>query len=109
MPSKTNEGSADRYSQSKMEELTALSEQVNECVAEGQWEQLVTTLNLRRECLEALFSEDGVESDILKSLADSILEQDAVFITTIQKQQKLIEKQLQDLDKGQQAIQAYGS
>lgn len=105
MPSKTKAWPLDCYPQ--MEELTALTDRVFECVAEEQWEQLVTVLHLRQQCLETLFSEPIVEPEFLKSLADSILEQDSIFVTRIQEQKKIVEKQILELDKGQQAIQAY--
>lgn len=107
MPSKIEGWSADQRPQ--VEELTALSSQVYECIAEEQWEQLVTTLHLRQQCLEALFSGVIAESETLKSLASSILEQDAILISKIQEQKKIVEKQILELDKGQQAIQAYGA
>ena len=86
MPSKTKEWSADQYPQ--IEELTTLSNQIFEYVAGEQWEQLITTLHVRQQCLETLFSEAAAEPEILKSLANSILEQDAIFIIRIQEQKK---------------------
>lgn len=109
MPSKTKEWSADQYPQFQLEQLTALSNEIHEYVAGEQWEQLVVVLDLRRQCLEALFSEAVAETEPLKSLANSILEQDAVFVARIQEQRKIVEKQILDLGKGRQAIQAYGS
>lgn len=107
MPSKTKGQPADQHP--LLEELTALSNQVFEHVAEEQWEQLVTTLHLRQQCLDALFSGAVAESEILKALASSILEQDAILIARILEQKKIVEKQILELDKGRQAIQAYGA
>ncbi|MGZ4953847.1 MAG: flagellar protein FliT [Methylobacter sp.] len=109
MPSKTEERSVDQCLQFQLEELTTLSNQVSEYVAGEQWEQLVVALDLRQQCLETLFSEAVVQSETLKSLASSILEQDAVLVARIQKQKKIVEKQILAFDKGRQAIQAYGS
>ncbi len=107
MPSKTKEWSADQYPPLQLEELMALSNQIHEYIAEEQWEQLVAVLNLRQQCLEVLFSEAAAEPGILKSLANSILEQDIVFIARIQEQKKIVEKQILELDRGLQALQAY--
>jgi hypothetical protein len=109
MPSKTKGWSVDQYPQFQLEELTALSNEIYEYVAEEQWEQLAAVLDLRQQCLEALFSEAVAESEALKSLASSILEQDAVFVARIQEQRKIVEKQILALDRGRQALQAYGS
>ena len=109
MPSKTSEGFTDQTLQIQMDELAALSKQIDDCVAEEQWEQLITVLNLRQQCLEVLFAEPIVEPEILKSLAHSIIEQDKLFVEKIQEQKKIIEKQLHELSKGQQAVQAYGA
>jgi len=57
MPSKTEEYSAGQHPQFQLEELAALSNQVSECVAAEQWEQLAVVLDLRQHCLEKLFSE----------------------------------------------------
>lgn len=107
MPSKTKEWSADQYPQFQLEQLTALSNEIHEYVAGEQWEQLVAVLDLRQQCLEALFSEAVVKPDTLKSLASSILEQDAVFVARIQEQKRIVEKQILDIGKGRQAVQAY--
>lgn len=109
MPSKIKEWPADQYPQIQLEELTALSNEIYEYVAGEQWEQLVTVLELRQQYLEKLFSEAVAESGTLKSLAKSILEQDAVFVASIQEQKKIVEEQILALDKGRQAIQAYSS
>lgn len=109
MPSKTKEWSADQYPQFQLEELAALSNEIHECVDGEQWEQLVAVLALRQQCLETLFSEAVAESETLKSLASSILEQDAVLVARILEQRKVVEKQMLALDKGRQALHAYGS
>lgn len=109
MPSKTEDWSVDQYPQFQLEELKALSIQVYEYVAGEQWVQLAAVLDLRQQCLEALFSGAVAESETLKSLASSILEQDAVFVARIQEQKKIVEKQILALDKGRHAIHAYGS
>lgn len=109
MPSKTKPSTTEPYPQLQIEELTALSSQVHEYVAGEQWEQLVAALKLRQQCLEALFSETPIKSDDFKAIANSILEQDSAFIEKIQEQKKLVEKQIQELDKGRQAIQAYNA
>ncbi|TAK63009.1 flagellar protein FliT [Methylobacter sp.] len=109
MPLKTEDWSVDQYPQLQLEELKALSVQISEYVAGEQWEQLVVALDLRQQCIEALFSEAVAEPEALKSLARSILEQDAVFVARIQEQKKIVEKQILALDKGRHAINAYGS
>lgn len=120
MPSKTKGYSADQYPHVQLEELTALSNEVCECVAEEQWEQLVVVLDLRQQCLEKLFLDTVVEPETLRALAGSIIKQDAVFIEKIQEQKKILEKQMHEqkeileeqilaFDKGRQAIQAYSS
>ncbi len=98
---------AEHYSQFQLEELAALSEQVSECAAAEQWEQLGVVLDLRQQCLEKLFSGAVIESETLKSLARSIIEEDAVLIEKIQAQKKVLEKQIVAFDKGRQATQAY--
>lgn len=107
MPSKTKAWSADQ--QLQLDELTALSNDVCECVAEERWEQLVVTLNLRQQCLERLFEDTAADREMLKSLANSIIERDAVLMEKIQEQKKILEKELLVFDKGRQAIQAYSS
>lgn len=120
MPSKTKGFPADQYPHLQLEELTALSNEVCECVAEEQWEQLAVVLDLRQRCLEKLFSDTVVEPEVLRSLAGSIIEQDAVFIEKIQERKKALEEQTQEqknileeqilaFDKGRQAVQAYSS
>lgn len=109
MPSKTEDWSVDQYPQFQLEELKTLSNEIHEYVAGEQWEQLVVALDLRQQCLEALFSEAVAEPETLKSLANAILEQDAVFVARIQEQKKMVEKQILDLSKGRQALHAYGS
>ena len=109
MPLKTEEWCADQYPQFQLEELNALSNEIYEHVAGEQWEQLLLVLDLRQQCLEALFSEAVVDTKTLKSLADSILEQDAIFVASIQEHKKIVEKQILDLGKGRQAVQAYGT
>lgn len=109
MPSKTEEYSAGQHPQFQLEELAALSNQVSECVAAEQWEQLAVVLDLRQHCLEKLFSEAVMASEALKSLASSIIEEDAVLIERIQEQKKILEKQIVAFDKGRQATQAYTS
>lgn len=114
MPLKTEECSDDQCTRFQLEELGVLSNQVSECVAEEQWEQLVVVLDLRQRCLEKLFSDTNFsdvngESETLKSLASSIIEEDAVLIEQIQEQKKILKKQIVAFDKGRQATQAYGS
>jgi hypothetical protein len=109
MPSKIKGCSVEQYPQVQLEELTALSNEIDEHVAKERWEQLVVALDLRQQCLESLFSEAVVEFEALKSLASSILQQDAVFVARIQEQRKIVEKQIIALDKGRRAIQAYVS
>lgn len=109
MPSKTEEWSVDQYPQIQVEQLKALSNEIYEYVAKEQWEQLIVALDLRQQCLEMLFSGVITESEALKSLSGSIIEQDAVFVARIQEQKDIVEKQLLALGRGQQAIQAYGS
>lgn len=109
MLSKTEDWSVDQYPQLQLEELKALSIQIHEFVAGEQWEQLKVVLDLRQQCLEALFSENVAKTEILKSLAHSILEQDAVFVARIQEQKKIIEEQISALGKSRHAINAYDS
>jgi hypothetical protein len=109
MPLKTKEWSVDQYPQFQLEELKALSNEIYEYVAGEQWEQLTAVLHLRQQCLERLFSGVIAEPGVLRSLAGSIIEQDAVFVARIQEQKEIIEKQLLALGRGQHAIQAYGS
>ncbi|MCK9396884.1 MAG: flagellar protein FliT [Methylobacter sp.] len=109
MPLKTEECSDDQCTRFQLEELGVLSNQVSECVAEEQWEQLVVVLDLRQRCLEKLFSDANRESETLKSLVSSIIEEDAVLIEQIQEQKKILKKQIVAFDKGRQATQAYGS
>ncbi len=109
MPSKIEEWTHGQPLQSKMEELMALTKQVNECIRQEQWEQLVDVLDFRQRCLEALFSDETAGSEALRTLANSMLEQDAILLTQLQEQQRVVEKKIIELGKGQQAVQAYGS
>jgi hypothetical protein len=109
MPSKIEEWTPGQSLQSKMEGLMALSKQVNECIGQEQWEQLVEVLDFRQRRLEALFSDETTGSEALRSLANSILEQDAILLTRLQEQQRIVEKKIIELGKGQQAVQAYGA
>lgn len=108
MPSKTKEWSADQYPQFQLEELKNLFYEIQEHIAKEQWEQLIGVLDLRQQYLETLFSEANEGAEFLKSLANAILEQDAVFVEKIQEQRKIVEKQILELNKGRQAMQAYG-
>jgi anion-transporting ArsA/GET3 family ATPase len=110
MPSKTKEWLIEQYPNLQLEELASLSSDIDKYVAEEQWEQLLEALELRQRCLETLSAttaDSGRES--LKSLAHSIIEQDAVLIEQIQVQQKILEKEILAFDKGRQAARAYDS
>lgn len=109
MPLKTEECSIEEGPQFQLEKLATLSAQVHECVAEEQWEQLVVVLDLRQQCLEKLFSGEVVAPEALKTIASSIIEEDAVLIEKIQEQKNILGKQIVAFDKGRQATQAYGS
>lgn len=109
MPLKTKEWSADQYPQFQLEELNVLFDEIQEHIAQEQWEQLTVVLDLRQQYLEKLFSEAAEDTELLKSLANAIVEQDAVFVEKIKEQQKVVEKQILELNKGRQAVQAYGS
>lgn len=108
MPSKTKRWSADQYPNLQLEELVALSHDIYKYMDEEQWEQLLEILELRQRCLETLFTNaDDSEREALKSLANLIIEQDAIFIEKIQVQQKILEQEIRSLDKGRQAVRAY--
>jgi hypothetical protein len=109
MPLKTKEWSVDQYPQFQLEELKVLFDEIQEHIAQEQWEQLTVVLDLRQQYLEKLFSEAAEDTELLKSLANAIVEQDAVFVEKIKEQQKIVEKQILELNKGRQAVQAYGS
>jgi len=109
MPSRTKGWSADQYPHLQLEELTALSNDVCECVAEEQWEQLVVALDLRQRCLETLFENTAADREALKTLANLIIEEDAALVEKIQGQKKILEKQIRAFDKGRQGIRAYSS
>lgn len=108
MPSKANEGSAEQHPHLHVDELAALNNQVLKYVAEELWEQLPELLEQRQKCLETLF-ENTAESqrESLRSLADSIIEQDAELIEKIQAQQEILGKEIRSFDKGRQAARAY--
>jgi hypothetical protein len=109
MLSKIEGETVDQSSQLQWEQLKSLTNQIDEYVAKEQWEFLLVVLELRQHCLEAMFSAAEAENESLRSLADSILEQDAIFVAKIQTQQKIVEKLIVDLGKGRQATQAYGA
>lgn len=108
MPSKANEWSAEQYPHLHVDELAALNNQVHKYVTEELWEQLPELLEQRQQCLEALFENTAEsERESLRSLADSIIEQDAELIEKIQAQQEILGKEIRSFDKGRQAARAY--
>lgn len=109
MPSKTKEWSVDQYPQFQLQELKVLFDEIQQHIAQEQWEQLTVVLELRQQYLEKMFSEATEDTVLLKSLANAIIEQDAIFVEKIKEQQKIVEKQILELNKGRQAVQAYGS
>lgn len=110
MPSETNRWPAEKYPHLHLAELTALFNDMQTYMAEEQWEKLSEVLELRQRCLETLFANTAdSDRESLRSLANSIIEQDAVFMEKIQAQQKILEKEIRAFDKGRQAARAYDS
>ncbi|TRW93004.1 hypothetical protein [Candidatus Methylobacter oryzae] len=99
----------DQYPQFQLQELKVLFDEIQQHIAQEQWEQLTVVLELRQQYLEKMFSEATEDTVLLKSLANAIIEQDAIFVEKIKEQQKIVEKQILELNKGRQAVQAYGS
>jgi hypothetical protein len=108
MPSKTEEKPDNQSSQFWLEKLASLSDEIHQHVAAEQWEPLVVALDLRQQCLEALYSVTALESEALRSLANSILEQDAVAVARIQEHKLIVQEQILALSRGRKALQSYG-
>ena len=108
MPSRADEAAVHQLEGSLMDTLASLSDEIQQHIAGEQWEALIRALDLRQQCLETLFSEAAAESEALKALASSILEQDAVAVTKIEALKQAAHEQILSLSKGRKALQSYG-
>lgn len=94
-------------------QLQCFTENIQDCMAKSDWERLADVLDARQIYLERIFavadSFPAQKKLLAKQLAQSILEQDADFISCIETQKKLSAAQQSALGLGRRAMQAYNS
>ncbi|MEI8573777.1 hypothetical protein U737_04610 [Methylomonas sp. LW13] len=95
------------------QQLQGFADNIQECILKAEWEGLADILDKRQVCLEQFFA--GVaclpehKKLLVKQVAQSMLEQDSVFISYIEEQKSLSAAQQAVLDRGRKAMQAYNS
>ena len=95
------------------QQLQAFADNIQDCIVKAEWEHLADILDVRQTYLEQFFVSTAAFSEseklLLKQLAQSMLEQDAIFISYIEEQKMRSASQQSVLDRGRKATQAYNS
>lgn len=91
------------------QQLHRFSNEIENCIANGEWDGLANILKVRQICLEQLFAVSIPEDQKLfvKTIALSILEQDATYVARIEEHKKFLSSQQLALDHNRKAIQVY--
>ncbi|OAI06599.1 hypothetical protein [Methylomonas methanica] len=95
------------------QQLQGFANTIQDCMVKAEWERLADILDVRQNYLEQFFVTTAAFSEpkklLLKQLAQSMLEQDAVFISYIEEQKMRSATQQSVLDRGRKAMLAYSS
>ncbi len=95
------------------QQLQGFADNIQDCIVKAEWERLADILDVRQAYLEQFFVTTAAFSEpkklLLKQLAQSMLEQDAVFISYIEEQKMRSATQQSVLDRGRKAMLAYSS
>ncbi|CAD6878002.1 hypothetical protein [Methylomonas albis] len=95
------------------QQLQCFADNIQGCLLKAEWERLADILDERQVYLERFFASAASLSEhkklLIKQLAQSMLEQDAVFISYIEEQKMCSATQQSVLDRGRKAVQAYNS
>jgi len=91
--------------------LTEFAEKIDGCIKNLEWEKLTAVLNDRQQYIQHLYQESlpAAFHAAIKELILSILQQDEVFQTRIQRQKYLASQQQIEIERGRRAIDAYTS
>lgn len=89
--------------------LRGFSNNIEVCVANSDWDQLISVLRLRQAYLEEISAKPVPEEVVkdLRGLVTEILEQDATLQLKVQDQKGALTRQLAELKRSQSALQAY--
>jgi len=89
--------------------INTFVDKIASCIERSEWETLAVVLEARQVFLQKLYAADVPEryKAQLKSLAESILLQDAVFLSLVEEQKSAVMKQQMALDLGRRAVNAY--
>lgn len=95
------------------QQVQGFANTIQDCMVKAEWERLADILDVRQAYLEQFFASTAAFSEqkkrLLKQLAQSMLEQDAVFISYIEEQKMRSATQQSVLDRGRKAMLAYSS
>lgn len=91
--------------------LRDFSNKIDGCVANSDWEELISVLRSRQTCLEDMFAKPVPEQygKAIRSLVSEILDQDAMFQLKVQDQKTMLANQLAELKRSQFALHAYNN
>lgn len=89
--------------------INAFIDKIASCIEHSEWETLAVVLDARQAFLQQLYAADVPDryKAQLKVLAESILQQDVVFLSLVEEQKRAIMKQQMALDLGRRAVNAY--
>lgn len=97
-------------SETEMEQIISdFAKSIQNTIAEGEWDALNDVLQERQNALEKFFSnlEKGEKSLVVKEMIKKIQQEDAVFLSLVQAQEKEMKEQFTSLKKGRKSVKAY--
>ncbi len=93
------------------EKLVDFRNKIERCLVDGTWEILPALLDSRQAYLEHMFNQPipGNCQEALKRLAQSVLDDDVVFLSRVEVQKNIIAQQQLSFNRGRRAMQAYNN
>jgi hypothetical protein len=102
-------GIADGWIEQHNKVLLSFYEKIESSIEHSEWDALAEVLASRQVYLEQLFNTANPESHRaeLKQLAQTILDQDAVYLANVELQKNTALQQQLSFERGRRAVEAY--